>query len=519
MVSTTFMFPVSRASGDTNKAAEYLSGENQSAWTIMALAANGGSPNVEHLKNVSAGEAIDLEAPILALAAVGKDPRSFPDTDLVAALQAHLSNGQIGDPDILNDDIFGILALSASGVPSGDPSISAPRQSLLGNQNSDGGWSFALGGASDTNTTAAAIMALLETGSSNDDAAIAAAIAYLKGTQNVDGGLPYDPHSEWGTDSDASSDAWTIMALNKAGIEANSWDAAGGDPLSNLLSLQAEEGYFRFQSGSGEDAFSPVTTSYALIALLGKSFPVGRVSAPVGDPDPEPSADGVSFRIEGRSALICSGNTEEADDALEIVRVAADICDFTYDIEETAYGPYLKRIAGDSEEGANGWLYAVNGESPSVGAADYELEDGDRVVWHYGDSSWDPSSETEFRHSLDLSVNIVTSTVPGDASISFSVDAGGSGELNFGSVSAGATARKTITIRNQGTGEISVSAEVSGDAVFRDHLYIDGGQWSLYDVNLSGKASRDSEVSMSLPSNIQTRGARNGSLVFWAVAR
>jgi len=282
--------------------------------------------------------------------------------------------------------------------------------------------------------------------------------------------------------------------------------------------MQAGSGYFQFQSGSGEDAFSPVTTSYALIALLGKSFPVGRISAPGGSNDPEPVVGGVTFSIEGKSSRICSGKNDAAD-ALEVVRLAADSCGFTYEIEETAYGPYLKRIAQDSAAGSNGWQYAVNGELASVGAADYELKEGDEVVWHYGSFDWDPASEPEYRHSLDLSLDISSSTVPSDASISFSVDAGDSDRLDFGSMKAGTAARKTITIKNDGEVDISVSAEVSGDSVFRDNLYIDGGQWDLYEIDLGANVSKNSEVSVSLPSGIQASGTKRGSLIFWAIAK
>jgi hypothetical protein len=32
---------------------------------------------------------------------------------------------------------------------------------------------------------------------------------------------------------------------------------------------------------------------------------------------------------------------------------------------------------------SSGWIYFVNGESPSVGCGDYELADGDGIEWHY----------------------------------------------------------------------------------------------------------------------------------------
>ena len=32
---------------------------------------------------------------------------------------------------------------------------------------------------------------------------------------------------------------------------------------------------------------------------------------------------------------------------------------------------------------SSGWIYFVNGESPSVGCGNYELSDGDEIEWHY----------------------------------------------------------------------------------------------------------------------------------------
>ena len=32
---------------------------------------------------------------------------------------------------------------------------------------------------------------------------------------------------------------------------------------------------------------------------------------------------------------------------------------------------------------SSGWIYFVNGESPSVGSESYVLSDGDEIEWHY----------------------------------------------------------------------------------------------------------------------------------------
>jgi membrane-bound inhibitor of C-type lysozyme len=273
---------------DTAGAVSYLETHQGSAWVSMALSASGGSPDTEFLRSASGTSAIDFEAPILAITASGNDPRTFSSDNLVEKLRSFYTDGQIGDPTLLNDDIFGILALISSGVTASEDEIAETRGFLLQHQNADGGWAFQVGGASDTNTTAAAVMALLASGSGSSDPAIENALVYLHGAQNTNGGFPYDPESSWGTDSDASSDAWVIMALNAARSSPSSWATDGGTPQDSLLSFQSGEGYFQYQTGTGEDAFSPVTTAYAVLALQNQTLPV-RIVAPVSPPPPPES--------------------------------------------------------------------------------------------------------------------------------------------------------------------------------------------------------------------------------------
>lgn len=250
----------------------------------MALSAAGSSVDGSSLKDTSASSAIELEAPILAIAALGEDPRTYGPTDLIAALLGFYEGGQLGDPAALNDDIFGLLALHSAGAGSVDAAVGA-KAHILENQNEDGGWPFMNGGTSDTNSTAAAVMALVASGASSSEAPIAAAVSYLLSAQNEDGGYPYDPKSPWGTDSDASSDAWVMMALRAAGESITGAKASTTE--EHLRSLQAAEGYFAYQTGSSEDAFSPVTTSYALMALSGKTLPVRTIAPPAPPPSPE----------------------------------------------------------------------------------------------------------------------------------------------------------------------------------------------------------------------------------------
>jgi hypothetical protein len=490
--------PFLRVRGDTSAALGYLESKTANPWVTMALVAAGQSPSVDYLKATNPTTAISAEAPMLALTAAGKDPRTFPDRDLVAALKSFVSGGQIGDATLENDDIFGILALSSAGVPPTDAAITGAKSFLLAHQNADGGWSFSVGGTSDTNTTAAAIMALLEAGASAGDQAVTNAVAYLRSAQNADGGFPYAPGD--GAASDASSDAWIIAALDKLGVDPATWTQGANDPLMHLRSLQAPAGYVQYQAGSGEDSFTPTTTAYAVIALLGKTLPVGKITTPPVT---------VNFRIEGSSAELCAG-TVSAVTAMDVVKNAAAACGTTYHITNTAYGPYLDRIGSDAAAGMTGWLYLVNAVSPWVGAADFALAGGDDVVWYYGDFSWLPTRLTLAASNASSGVS-VGATVEAYASGAWSGLAGATLYAGSSTVTSDASGHADLALAD---GTYRVFAEKTG--------YVRSGQQFLAVGNVS-QASLDltatigEGTSTGGPSGSGSGGSSSGGAVAFSV--
>lgn len=435
-----FNFQFAIAATEVNTAGvDYLKMQTPSPWTTMALvSANETGLSGDHLKANPGSNAINYTAPIMAIVALGENPRTYPDSDFVAELKGFFDGTQIGDASTLNDDVFGILALISSGELLSSTEIMATKSYLISQQNADGGWGFVAGGSSDTNTTAGAIMALIAAGDSASSSTIQNALTYLKSSQNEDGGFPYDPVSPYGTASDASSDAWVISALNAVGINPESWNQGDNTPVTHLKSLQADGGYFQYQDGSGEDAFSPVTTSYAVIALNGDFYPIDIYK---GSTPKEPV---VSYRIEGSSSTVCSGSTV-AVTALDVVKNVADECGYTYNIDELSFGPYLTQIADDAAEGMIGWMYRVNWESPSVGAGDYNLTTGDDVLWYFGDFSWEP---------LRLSSN-ATNINSGD-SVTFTTEAyGAEGWVAVDNVAITGANNVEWTTNTQGTVTIS----------------------------------------------------------------
>jgi len=574
--------PLASGSFDKASAEAYLLSKPSSPWTTMALAALGaGNISSTHLADITGTSANDFSAPILAIAALGQNPRTFGSQDYAAALKNFYTSGQIGDTALLNDDVFGMLALISAGENPNDAVISSTKSFLLAHQNSDGGWGFAAASGSDTNITAAAILALLSAGLPKTDSAIQNAVSYLQNSQNDDGGLPYDSHSTFSTASDAASTSWVLWALNALNINPASWNKSGKNPITYLEANQTAQGYFSYQPGAAEDSFSPVTTAYAVIALSGKTLPLQKISL---GPLPE-----FGFRIEGSADQVCAGQAP-GPTALDIVKNASIICGFTYNIQNTSFGPYLNQLDSDAAQGLDGWLYLVNYLSPSVGAADYLLQTGDQVLWYYGSYLWLPTRLTlenstvtveQFQNgsfsplagatvyfgasSAATAANGQAAILPnpgfykihaektgyirsnaellqigdpesGTVNLAVNVNPGQAGgvttpppaqtvsftitpsSLNFGDLNSGQSINKNIAVSNQGNTDLQIETVVSGDDLFRQNLKIDSATWGKFKTTVTPGENKNHDIGITVPSFYSGSGQKNGVLTFWAIA-
>jgi hypothetical protein len=119
------------------------------AWCIMALRAGGADPNAMKQGGRSpldflatqAGNwrsVTDYERTLLAVAAAGKNTRSFGGVDLLARVQSYQrAGGNIGDA--INSNAFGILSYRAAGAAIPPGAV----EWHVRNQNGDGGWGIA----------------------------------------------------------------------------------------------------------------------------------------------------------------------------------------------------------------------------------------------------------------------------------------------------------------------------------------------------------------------------------------
>ena len=261
-------------------------GENSSvaktSWAIMAIVAAGQDPHdwkksdkspLDFIKDKLRKEVgemgtADYARTILALVYADENPRNFAGIDLVSMLRSKMKkNGQIGD--FVYTTIWGMLALKAVGED-----VSKSAEWLKAQQNPDGGFSWNVGEESDFDDTAAAIQALIAAGEPKDSDCILKALEYLKEGQNDDGGMRYYGNSA----SNAASDAWTIQALVAAGINPAEWKKNDHSVVEHLLSLQTEEGYFKYTTYQTSNP--GYMTVSAIMAMLGKPHPIkAKVSA------------------------------------------------------------------------------------------------------------------------------------------------------------------------------------------------------------------------------------------------
>jgi hypothetical protein len=75
--------------------------------------------------------------------------------------------------------------------------------------------------------------------------------------------------------------------------------------------------------------------------------------------------------------------TLSADTAFGALERGSRIGEFYYRVQPTGFGPYVDRIGRLAATGTSGWVYKVNGVSPPVGADQYRLRAGDRVLWYH----------------------------------------------------------------------------------------------------------------------------------------
>lgn len=276
----SFLASAQNADGGFGASRGQRTSELYSAWVAMGLQASGHNPlSVRHgghsVLDALRAEASTLqglgdgERTILAARACGASAYSFAGRNLVAeVLRARASDNSFNHQ--VNLTAFAIFALRAAGHSPGFRAIRDAAGWIERQQNGDGGFGFGgRGSSSDVDDTGAALQALADAGARNGRSLGAAAGDPIR-SQNLDGGFP----QQYGGESNAQSTAWAVQGLIAAGRNLDAVRRRSSrSPIGYLESLLAPGGSIRY---SRTGAQTPVwVTAQALIALAGKTFPVG----------------------------------------------------------------------------------------------------------------------------------------------------------------------------------------------------------------------------------------------------
>ncbi len=256
----------------------------------------------------------------LAVAAAGEDPSAFGGVNIPNVLTAtHYSAtlGAFGVPTNTWHQAFAILGLRAAGedLPAG------VTQTLLGLQQSDGGWKYNLSPAAWNTTTpdstGLALQALAAAGLPPTHPQIISATRYLSVSRDASGG--------WGN---ANSTAYALQGLLAAGEDPADWLVDGHSPLDALSAYQKTDGPFVYQWDSPwsppvDDFFA---TRQAVPALLRLAFPFSPAALkPFSPLPPLPDSDravlgtfSAAYGTPGTARLSLDGDPDrDASFALE----------------------------------------------------------------------------------------------------------------------------------------------------------------------------------------------------------
>jgi len=355
--------------------------------------------------------ATDQERAILAGQAGGIQTAKLSSTsNVVAKLASFFDGSQLGSAELVNDDIFSLLALDHAGAADAiAPTVaSAVRAAQTTKTPGAPGWGYAStpNQDPDVDMTGAGIGALCAAGADPSDPAVAQAIDWLETKQDdATGGIV---SAFLGVNADST--AWVVNGLRQCGIDPQGPDwttTTGKTPLDFLLSLQLPSGAIAWMPGDTQENL--YATQDAVTALVGDGF--GATAPPREDPAeptlrPAPEvADGTPVPLtlvldhgtdRPGAERACSVTAPVGSTVAELLQAAATTttspayCVSALSLEGTGAAAHVGSVNGVTPATDAKWEASVDG-----GAAKQQLTDtvglGSTVVVRLdGDAAGDP---------------------------------------------------------------------------------------------------------------------------------
>ncbi|KYG90536.1 hypothetical protein A0U40_06065 [[Bacillus] sp. KCTC 13219] len=407
-----------------------------SEWTILTLARGDNSDKykdyyeqyysnlVKHVKATNGkigSQSTDWSRVIIALTAIGKDPRDVGGYNLVEKLTDYnfaISPG-------INSAVYSLIALDtwAFDLPE---TATTTRDKLIDyilSKEIKGVGGFALSGSNDdADVTGMTLQALAPYYQSNIKVqeVINRAVDKLVTMQLPNGGYKSADFSSFKGSENPESAAQVVTALVSLGIDVNK-DERFNKVISNIMTYQSTDGGFKHvHSQTNANGMATVQVGYTLAAynrllsgqttLYDMSDTKDNPSKPDdgddsdeeepsppdnnGNPPTVPSEKEeigyatVSIRISSNEVPLRATATKlfAGETAFDVLRRVTEENGIALSYRQTEYGVYIDGIAGlyEFDRGAlSGWMYRVNGHFPSYSAANYVLSANDSVEWLY----------------------------------------------------------------------------------------------------------------------------------------
>ncbi|HEX4669008.1 MAG TPA: prenyltransferase/squalene oxidase repeat-containing protein [Solirubrobacterales bacterium] len=358
------------------------------------------------------GAGTDAERGILAGVAGGIQPSRLStaaDTtksNLVARVAELWDGTQIGETGLLNDDIFGALALHQAGAP--PELLQRIVDYLRTKQLPDGGWSWnaSPGAPADTDMTGSVVAAFCAAGVGTSDPDLKKALDLLHTLQDPATGGFIAPPESFGIGVNTDTTAWVASGLVQCGIDPQGpeWTTAQGKtPLDYLVSMQQPDGHFDWTGEFAGGAFETFSSVRPLVGVAFSTAPPARLdgSSPAVRPAAE-VADGTTVPItlvidHGPGAddvRMCRVDVADGSGLAEVLAAAkaasvpaACVSEFA-----TGSGPGgtgISSLDGVATTSDYGWRIRVDGSAPKT-ESDEPIGFGDLVFLKFEAKVADP---------------------------------------------------------------------------------------------------------------------------------
>jgi Prenyltransferase and squalene oxidase repeat len=337
------------------------------------------------------GAATDAERAILSGVAGGIQTSRLStaaDTtrsNLVARVAELFDGEQIGETGLLNDDIFGVLALHHAGAP--PELLRSIVDYLRTKQLPDGGWSWntSPGAPADTDMTGSVVAAFCAAGVGPGDGDLDQAIALLHALQDPASGGFIAPPEAFGIGVNTDTTSWVTSGLIQCGIDPQGpeWTTAQGKtPLDYLVSMQRPDGHFDWTEEFAGGAFE---TYSSVRPLAGEAFsaapparldgvsPAVRPAADVPDGTLVPITLVIDHGPGADDVRMCRVDIESGS-SLDAVLAGAETtsvpADCVADFSDEAGSGGVASLNGVAETADYEWRTSVNGSAPTAGGED-----------------------------------------------------------------------------------------------------------------------------------------------------